>query len=114
MFGRFNLDEARGLFDLASVSNRFAQVLRDLLCQSNYELVTLSELSVKGSIFSILRSSSNESVPLIRLLHFHLGGCNDDDRHQLLIWQEVPRFSFEYLIDLSLAESHALRSLITD
>jgi TPR repeat protein len=85
MFGRFEFDKARALLDLASVSNRFAQVLRDSLCQSDCELVAPLEFSSKGSIFAILRSSSNESIPLIRLLNFHLGDCNEDDRHQLLI-----------------------------
>jgi hypothetical protein len=79
-----------------------------------YELVTPSEFSSKGSIFSILRSSSDQSIPLIRLLNSRLSGCNEDDSHNLLIWQEVARFSFEYLIDLSLAESDALKSLASD
>jgi hypothetical protein len=32
----------------------------------------------------------------------------------MLLWQKVARLSFEYLIDLSLAESYAFKSLATD
>jgi hypothetical protein len=51
---------------------------------------------------------------LIRLLNFDFGDDHEDDRHHLLIWQEIARFSFEYLIDLSQSQLHALRSLPTD
>jgi hypothetical protein len=114
MFGRFDFNEARALFNLASVSNRFAQVLRDSLCQSDYELITVSEFLSKGRLFSILRSSSNESISLIRLLNSDFDDYNKDDDHLLLIWQEVARLSFEYLIDLSQDQSDILESLPTD
>jgi hypothetical protein len=61
-----------------------------------------------------LRSSSNESIPLIRLLNFDLSDCNEDDSVNLLIWQEVARFSFEYLIDLSHTQGNKLESLPSD
>jgi TPR repeat protein len=48
-FDRFEFEQARELFDLASVSNRFGQILGDSLCQSDCELITPSEFSSNGS-----------------------------------------------------------------
>jgi hypothetical protein len=76
--------------------------------------MTPLEFSSNGNISSILRSSSNESILLIRLFNFDLNDRNEDDDHQLLIWQEVARFSFEYLIDMSRAQSYVLESSPSD
>jgi hypothetical protein len=110
VFGRFDFDESRRLFDLASSSNRFAQFVRNSLCQFDYELITSSDFSSNGSIFSILRSSSDKSIPLIRLLNFQLNDCGEDDCDDLSVWQEVSRFQFEFLINLSQTQSNALQS----
>jgi hypothetical protein len=114
LLGKFEFNEARALFDLASVSNQFAKYLRDSLSQSDFEIITRSEFSSKGNIFSILRSSSNESIPLIRLLNFHFDGYDESDHRHLLVWQEVARLSFEYLINLSQTEEYQLRSFPSD
>jgi hypothetical protein len=109
LFGRFDFDEARALFDLASISNPFGQFLRDSLCQSDYELITLSEFSSNGSIYSVLRNSSDQSIPLIRLLN-----SREDDHHSFPIWQQAAQFSLGYLVDLSQTQRCNLGSLPTD
>jgi hypothetical protein len=115
VFGRFDFEEARTLFDFASASNRFALILRNSLSILDFDSALMSsfEFSMRGSIFSFLRSSSDDSIPLIRLLNPHL--CDFvDDRYSFAAWQEFARLSFEYLIDLSLDQLHALEALPTD
>jgi hypothetical protein len=67
IFGRFDFDEARYSFDQASISSRFAAILRDSLSVSDLELVDSLEFSSKVSVFSSLRNPLDESIPLIRL-----------------------------------------------
>jgi hypothetical protein len=72
VLGRTDFEEARELFDCVSHSNQFARVLRHSLNVSGCGLADSFEFLSQGSIFSILRSSSNESIGAIRLLNSHL------------------------------------------
>jgi TPR repeat protein len=87
VFGRFDFKEARELFDLASRSLRFAVVLRDSLSNLDCELMNLSDFSSKGNIFSILRSSSNESTAMIRLLNLDLCPITENPFNIVQVWQ---------------------------
>jgi TPR repeat protein len=133
LYGRFNFEEARKLLELASESGRscmrFAIVLRDSLAVSGCEIMNATDFCSSGSIFSVLRSSIDESIPLIRILNSHLCDLDGSSDPVFQEWQELARFSIDFLLDLSQPESNpgfipahldhlvrmpALRSLPTD
>jgi hypothetical protein len=114
VFGRFDFKEARKLFDLASRSHRFAFILRDSLSNVDCKLMNPSDFSSNGNIFSILRNSSDESIPMIRLLNFHLCPILSSPINFVEVWQQFAGCCLEYLIDLSHLESDALQSFPTD
>jgi hypothetical protein len=109
-FGLFDFDESRELFNRASQFNRFAVILRDSLSQSDCELTSSLEFSFRLFIFSFLRSSSDDSMAMIRLLNPHLSDQFVDESQSFGVWEEFVRDSFEYLIDLSKIESYILGS----
>jgi hypothetical protein len=105
MFGRFDFSEARRFFETASKSNtgftQFATVLRDSLSMLDCEITIAIDYSASGSIFSILRSSIDESIPLIRFLNPHLCDVNQSEDQVFEVWHNIARSSIEYLLDLS-------------
>jgi hypothetical protein len=118
VFGRFDFDESRQLFSQASRSHRFAVILRDSLSNFDCELKSPSDFSSNGNIFSILRSSIDESIPMIRLLNLNLNLnlCPNIENPVNIVdvWQQFAGCCLEYLIDLSHSESDILRSWPTD
>jgi hypothetical protein len=101
-------------FGRASNFNQFAAILHDSLSKSDYELISSSEFSSTRFVFSLLRSSSNYSIPLLRLLNPRLCDQLVDEGQSFAVWQECNRGSLEYLIDLSQIESHILDSSPSD
>jgi hypothetical protein len=113
IFRRLEFKKARELFNESSKWNRFGSILRDSLSNLDCELVNSSDFSLNGSIFSILRNPSDDSIPLIRLLNLHL--ChNVENFENIAIWKEFVNLSFEYLIDLSQSQSFVFHSLPSD
>jgi hypothetical protein len=110
VLGRFDFEEARKLFDCASHSNRFACVLRNSLNEFKSELVNSFEFLSQGNIFSILRSSSNESIGTIRLLTSHLNEIVKSECETFQVWKKSAEMCFKYLVDLSQMQSAKLRS----
>jgi TPR repeat protein len=113
-FGRFDFSEAYRLFDSVSDSYRFAKVLRDSLSSSNCQLVRSSNFCQSGNLFSILRSSFDGRIGLIRVLNADLCAFPIDEDCRFPAWLETAHDSILYLIDVSQAQSHALRSLPSD
>jgi hypothetical protein len=105
LFGRFDFVEARKMFELASESEhnltRFAIVLRDLLSNSDCELLRGSDFSGMANIFSVLRHSLDESIPLIRILNAHLGYEVQFANYMFSVWEDFTRSAMAYLVDLS-------------
>jgi TPR repeat protein len=83
LFGRFDFIEARKLFELASRSEHalahFAVLLRDSLSLPDCDITHASDFLSIGSIFSILRSSMDESIPLIRIFNSDLCDWNESE-----------------------------------
>jgi hypothetical protein len=69
LFGRFDFTEAQYLFKDLSDSNRFAVILRDSLFPSECRLILALDFSVNGNLFSVLRSSFDDRIALIRVLN---------------------------------------------
>jgi hypothetical protein len=101
-------------FDQASRSYRFAVILRDSLSTLDCELMTPSDSSSNGNIFSIHRRSSDEAIPMIRLLNLHLCPIIENPVNIVEVWQQFADCCLEYLIDLSHSESNILRPWSTD
>jgi TPR repeat protein len=109
LFGRFDFIEARKLFEFASRSEhsltQFAILLRDSLSLSDGDITNATDYLSTGNIFSILRSSFDESIPLIRILNSDLYNWDESENAIFEAWQDIARFSIEYLLDLSQSES---------
>jgi TPR repeat protein len=111
LYGRFDFLEARHLFEIVSKStsqpslSRLAIVLRDSLSMSNYTLMSISDFFATGSVFSFLRSSIEESIPLIRILNPHLCDLAESSDQPFQAWQNLAHFAMDYLVSLSQAES---------
>jgi TPR repeat protein len=105
LFGRFDFVEARQMFGLVSESEhdltRFAIVLRNSLSKSDCALLSGSDFSKTANIFSVLRSSLDESIPLIRILNAHLGSEVQFADYMLSKWQDIAGLAMAYLVDLS-------------
>jgi hypothetical protein len=90
LFGRFDFGEARKMFELASQPKRgsipFAIVLRDSLSISDYKIMNATDFSIIQSIFSFLRSTFHESIPLIRILNPHIRGWDQSVDQWNLSW----------------------------
>jgi hypothetical protein len=114
VLGRFDFEDARELFDGASHSNQFARVRRHSLNESGCVLVDSFEFLSQGSIFSILRSSSNESIGAIRLLNLPLNEIVKSEYETFQVWKEFANLCFEYLIDSLQMESAKLRTFPSD
>jgi hypothetical protein len=114
LFGRFDFEKARQLFALASRSHRFAVILRDSLSNFDCELISPSDILLNGSIFSILRNPSDDSIPMIRFLNLHLSENVEGSFDVVGLWQHFAHLCFEYLVDLSQSESVVLHSFPSD
>jgi hypothetical protein len=114
LFGRFDLTEARYLFEDLSNSNHFAHILRNSLSPSEFRLILASDFSVNGNIFSVLRSSFDDRIALIRVLNPDLCDNTVNKNQRFEAWQGAARSSLVYLVNLSQAESHVLRTSPTD
>jgi hypothetical protein len=112
--GRVDFVGAEKQFSKASSSNRFAQVLRIALMESDDRLFTPDEYSEFGSIFSFLRLKSDRKTSVIRLLNAHWHESSSESARVFEIWKDTALSSIHYLLDLSNADSVALRSLPTD
>jgi hypothetical protein len=77
-------------------------------------LVRALDFSQNGTIFSVLRSSFSDAIPLIRMLNVDLCEFSIDDCQRFEEWQKVARNSLLYLVDLSQIESCVLRSFPSD
>jgi hypothetical protein len=73
-----------------------------------------SDFSSNVNIFSILRNSSDDSIPMIRLLNLHFGDISERNVDHFKVWQQFAHSSFECLVDLSQSESLVLQSLASD
>jgi hypothetical protein len=110
LFGRFDFLGALTLFEQASKSGsdsgwtRFAFLLHDLLSVPDCTLLSSDDFSQTANVFSVLRSSLDESIPLIRILNVHLADQAQLADHMLSVWQEVADFILDYLVDLSQGE----------
>jgi hypothetical protein len=115
-FGRFDFIEARKLFELASRSEhswtQFAILLRDALSLSDCDIAHATDGLSIGNIFSILRSSFDESIPLMRGLNSDFCDWNQSDNAIFAAWQDIARFSLEFLLDLSQSESVQTLALV--
>jgi hypothetical protein len=115
--GRFDFDEAHNQFSKAanSSSNRFAVFLRDVLSKYRDDLVTPQEFQ---SIFSVMRTEGDLSVPMIKMMNPHLFRIEEEPRRAFKKWQSMIELSIPYLINMSHIESTdgvgALLSLPTD
>jgi hypothetical protein len=114
MLGRFNFIGAHHQFNAAARSNRFALILQNALSISNEGLITLQEFKETANIFSFMRSESDESIPVIRVMNPHLCRTGHDSSRVLSLWKDMARTSIAYLLDLSRIESAVLRSLPID
>jgi hypothetical protein len=114
LFGRFDFMEARNMFELVSESKRgstqFAIVLRDSLSMSGCAIQNATDFAAIGSIFSFLRTSVDESIPLIRILNSHLCDWDESEDQIFEAWKVIARLSIEYLLDLSQSESNPASS----
>jgi hypothetical protein len=114
VFSRFDFTEAIALFDNVSGSNRFAAVFSRSLSPSDGGLVHAAGLRWTGTIFSVLQSSFDEAIALIRVLNADLCNFAFDDWLRFEAWHELAGSSLLYLVDLSQVQSHALRSVPSD
>jgi hypothetical protein len=123
LFGRFDFVESRRLFEFASKSEQgsiqFSRFLRDSLSLSDCEILNATDFFAMGSIFSFLRSSMDESIPLIRILNPYLCDLQQSTNQTFEAWQDITRLCIGYLLDLSQSDSIPtstpfLRSLPTD
>jgi hypothetical protein len=57
-----------------------------------------------GSIFAFLRSSVDESIPLVRILNPHFNEWHESIDDIFRTWHDIAHFSIEYLLDLSHSE----------
>jgi hypothetical protein len=116
LVGRIDLSEARNLFESAAQSASktnsaaMAIILRDSLSTPDCDLMIGGNVKSTKLIFSFLRSSANESIPLIRILNPHLPDVQQLAAPDSVVWQDIARFAVAYLIDLSQAESNVVHS----
>jgi hypothetical protein len=119
LYGRFDFLEARKLFESVSkvISRpsltRFAIVLRDSLSMSNFGPMSISDFAATGNVFFFLRSSINESIPLIRILTPHFCDLVVSSDLSFQAWKKLAHFAMDYLVSLSQTE-FIFRSLPTD
>jgi hypothetical protein len=114
LLGRFDFIGARHQFDAAARSNRFALILRDALSGSDDELVTPQSFEKTGNVFSLMRSESDEGIPIIRVMNPHLCRTGHDTGRVFSLSKDMAQSSIAYLLDLSRIESTVLRSLPID
>jgi hypothetical protein len=77
-------------------------------------LILASDFSVNGNLFSVLRSSFDDGIALIRVLNADLCDIAVNTNQRFEAWQAAAHSSLVYLVNLSQAESHVLRTLPTD
>jgi hypothetical protein len=111
VLGRFDFERACTLLERPSRSNRLASILRDSLSTLDYDLVSSSGFSKNGSIFSLLRWSSDDSIPLIQILNPELCNFAVDASDRFSAWRDLSGQSFEYLFDHSGDRSSSDREL---
>jgi TPR repeat protein len=99
VLGQFDFEKARTLLERPSQSNRFTATLRDSLSTLNGELVSSLRFSKNGSIFSLLRWVSDDSILLIQISNPELCNFAVDASDYFSAWRDLYGQSFEYLLD---------------
>jgi hypothetical protein len=87
-------------------SAKFPIILRDLLRMSDCTITTPTDFLSGAMIFSFLKFSADESIPVIRILNTDLGDCDQSEDLSFEVWQETACFSIGFLLDLSQTGSH--------